>query len=414
MSNILFYNRRRTVASLKSASLDSRNLFFSVRGALCCFFSFAFFVLTSLSLYAVEEEQASRVESQERPEEPEYSRLGWTRWQRDFYQNMLKRGVTSIRSLRSKEESEKRDWESSDRLAPEFGFQVEYARRINYTYLLRDLLPFYDGFYWEMLKKLGEGEYEFVIEETKKAIKDNVEKSPPWDMNIPPDLEKKENLRWIEMLGNKGFSLNCLIRLLALALELNGEYDKAQIAYGLAYGADIESMTWNVARLNYERGLRDVAFQQVCEAVQEYHNDLKSADIDRTIDQVKTYEGLVREGRYLDSLSSGIPIGRDEKHNQDVAMLELYQIRRQLALFVNPLLDYSELAYCSDQYRQEPVNAAKHIVEIRNAYAKGVAFMEEEFQKEVEPSNPDDRSYWIYQHKRDTVELLRKMKELPY
>ena len=63
---------------------------------------------------------------------------------------------------------------------------------------------------------------------------------------------------------------------------------------------------------------------------------------------------------------------------------------------------------------RERENAAKHIVEIRNAYAKGVAFMEEEFQKEVEPSNPDDRSYWIYQHKRDTVELLRKMKELPY
>lgn len=414
MSNILFYNRRRTVASLKSASLDSRNLFFSIRGALCCFFSFAFFVLTSLSLYAIEEEQASRVESQERPEEPEYSRLGWTRWQRDFYQNMLKRGVTSIRSLRSKEESEKRDWESSDRLMSKYGFQIEYARSINYTHLLRDPLPIYNGFFGDMLEKLGKGEYEFVIEETRKAINESVEKNPPWDAILPPDIEKQADLRLIEMLGNQGCGFSCLVRLLALALELNGEYDKAQIAYGLAYGADAESMAWIVARLNYERGLRGVAFLQVCEVVQEYHNDLKPADIDKVIDQVKTYEGLVREGRYLDTRSSGIPIGRDENHNQDVAMMELYQIRRQLALFINPFLDYSELAYCRDQYRQERENAAKHIVEIRNAYAKGVAFMEEEFQKEVEPSNPDDRSYWIYQHKRDTVELLRKMKELPY
>lgn len=310
-----------------------------------------------------------------------------------------------------------------ERESKQYGFNSEYAQIIDYTQLCEDRL-----FPTEALSNIMQIWYfekdntEEPLRIAKEAFKKCREKYDPWDFKAG-EAYKRDPLN-VDMLGNCGVTYAQCAQLYGLTLELHGDYEEALMQYGLAYASNPEALKWTYARFHYHKGLHERSFSEVCDAVQEYHNNLTPETVEDATRKINEYAEKIVKYRFLVSprrfILSGSPIGRDKnsKMEQDIEILELYRIRDWCVRFICPNIIYVN----PNAYNGDGPSRRKLIKKIREDYLTFMEFIEEEYAKWNEGEYVPGKLQFIrarsqqYDINRveDTMALLRKMKELPY
>ena len=314
--------------------------------------------------------------------------------------------------------------ERAERIALEreqYGFNAEYAQIIDYTWLPEDRISANETLFKMM--RIWRNDKENTEEPLRIAREAIAEFRKTFDIwNFEADEKYKNDPCLIDMLGNQGLGLSQLTHLLGLALELHGDYDEALTQYGLVYGANPEAMFWTRARIRYKKGLLSLAFINVCDAINEYH-DLSPINVDSAIQKVREIdEKMVKDNFHSDRdfFQTGSPIGRDKtKMQPDPELIELYRIRDWCVRFICPNITYLDPnAYNCDRFGRKEM-----IKKIRADYLAFIEFMEEEYKKwnedEFDLKYPHKSvrakaQQWEINRVEDAMALLRKMKELPY
>ena len=271
---------------------------------------------------------------------------------------------------------------------------------IDYSYLQEDQLPILTVGMRELFELIKKDEYEQAKKKAGELIQNLIEKNTPWNADIKYEA-------WME--SNVGFGLNQYIHIMAVAQELNGEYDKALMSYGAVYMTNLEAFDWTYARLLYGKGRKPFAFNRVYMTLTEYHN-LSLESIERVKQKVKeTEEAFYNKDKRLDLFRTGIPVGRDELGRLDLEALELYRIRDWCAQIVCPKLHFTYPSVWNEERRDRP----QYVELTRKSYAEFLKFMEEEFEKyspkgELKPTKQSPG------RAEQSMEFLRKLSELPY
>lgn len=321
-----------------------------------------------------------------------------------------------------------------------FDFDARYAYQyVDYTWIVED--PINVGlFYINILKLLDKGEFDQAEKIVSSKIDDYLNSFTPEGTDISQNQLNDDsafatipNLQ--PMLESTVYDgVYCkLVQLRALILELQGKYEDALLSYRIVFGANKKMMRWTDARLFYECDDHELAFQQVCDIIQTFY-DLSPEDVDVVVEKVKETELKRKSGANIDTYHKGVEIELDEKRLPDFKALELYRIRELCGRFVCPNQVYKHFMYAWD----EDAERAEAVQLIRDNYAQFMEFMEEEYHKACEPVTkssyplvlskrnpyyknelrpPTDNAkapqYMKFRF-RDTIELLRKIKELPY
>lgn len=253
---------------------------------------------------------------------------------------------------------------------------------------------------YDLFKLIAKDEYEQAKKKAGELIQNLIEKNTPWNADIKYEA-------WME--SNVGFGLNQYIHIMAVAQELNGEYDKGYMSYGAVYMTNLEAFGWTDARLLYGRGRKPFAFTRVYMTLTEYH-DLSLESIERVKQKVKeTEEAFYNKDKRLDLFRTGIPVGRDELGRLDLEALELYRIRDWCAQIVCPKLHFTYPSVWNEEIQDRP----NYVELTRKSYAEFLKFMEEEFEKyspkgELKPTKQSPG------RAEQSMEFLRKLSELPY
>lgn len=280
------------------------------------------------------------------------------------------------------------------------GMHERFDCAIDYSYLQEDRLPILTVGMYDLFKLIAKDEYEQAKKKAGELIQNLIEKNTPWNADIKYEA-------WME--SNVGFGLNQYIHIMAVAQELNGEYDKGYMSYGAVYMTNLEAFGWTDARLLYGRGRKPFAFTRVYMTLTEYH-DLSLESIERVKQKVKeTEEAFYNKDKRLDLFRTGIPVGRDELGRLDLEALELYRIRDWCAQIVCPKLHFTYPSVWNEEIQDRP----NYVELTRKSYAEFLKFMEEEFEKyspkgELKPTKQSPG------RAEQSMEFLRKLSELPY
>ena len=272
---------------------------------------------------------------------------------------------------------------------------------IDYSYLPEDRLPILTVGMRELFELIAKDEYEQAKKKAEELIQKLIEENTPWNAHIHIPFYS-----WME--SNVGFGLNQYIHIMAVAQELNGEYDKALMSYGAVYMTNLEAFGWTDARLRYGKGAKDLAFSGVFLTLTEYHN-LSLESIERVKQKVKeTEEAFYNKDKRLVLFQTGIPVERDELNRVDFEALELYRIRDWCAQIVCPKLHFTYPSVWLEEIYDRP----QYLELTRKSYAEFLEFMEEEFEKYSEKHKNLDG--WQGTRAKKSMEFLRKLSELPY
>lgn len=223
----------------------------------------------------------------------------------------------------------------------------------------------------EVYNQFTNGEYDAVIEKAQNVLKEN---SEWWEsaelINKPEYYTSEKNPYLFSEYG----------RLLAIAYELKGEWNKARLAYSMAYGEGSEACRWADFRLKYAAGIHDpTGYAQI-----------------EWVDQLN----YLIEDEQLPLVSSG---NENWGNMDDRDWLALWKFRLNCALVICPELLFVTTINEIDL----TLRAGKNFFEIEKESYERFVDAYEKICEEVKPSYISDRE-------RQRIVLLKELKSMPY
>ena len=233
-------------------------------------------------------------------------------------------------------------------------------------YDLDPILSLEDEFVGSLRELVSVGEYDRAIEKAKERLS-----------NLDELWEDKET--------RSGAKFRDSVHLLAVALELKGDFNEAFRVYSFLYSQRSELSDWFYVRRLYQEGNTEWAFRHICEIIAQRYAHYP---IDKVL---KTYCSdretvAVQQGRDPVNFPSDWP---------------LYQLRDQLAQIANPKLRY--LAGNTETSERLEESDREALEEIKS-------FMEKEYSKLMDDPNQSSIEKERY---ANIMTFARKLYNLP-
>lgn len=216
------------------------------------------------------------------------------------------------------------------------------------------------------------------------------------------------------------------MQLLVVSLELNGDWERASRVTTRLYGwipeIPHEETEWFQARRAYAEGEDGALLADVCRILSAYY-DLRASDVDDVVARVNAArESFLKKGKV--GAASSLPGFLTLEGGRDQKTFEAYKLRDRCALVVFPKLHVAI-------HPNDELLSAKTAFLTRASFEKFVEILEKEyrlfhekpeaFKEKTKRFKREPFSYfYIHDSEMDGIlaknalELLRKMKELPY
>ena len=255
----------------------------------------------------------------------------------------------------------------------------------------------------DVYSEITKGEYLQAAQNAALELSRLVEENAPWKID-----GCKEG-------GRAAF--NNLLLLQAHSLELAGRWDEALSVYEALYGfnqkLDPENLEWAWIRRSYAREEAPEMASSFCRILSRY--DLSVEKVESVIESGK----ILREKANAnpdEMWSMRLPIGETENGELNFEAYRVYALRDQCARVVYPKLHYAVPV-------TDTMRGAKMALLTRLAFDKFVEVIEKDLESYLE--NPEAYkgktfSYVAISQEKEaliakqTIEILRKMKELPF
>lgn len=255
----------------------------------------------------------------------------------------------------------------------------------------------------DVYSEITKGEYLQAAQKAALELSRLVEENAPWKID-----GYKEG-------GRAAF--NNLLLLQAHSLEMAGRWDEALGVYEALYGfnqkLEPENLEWVWLRRSYAREEAQETASSFCRILSRY--DLSVEKVESVIESGK----ILREKANAnpdEMWSMRLPIGETENGELDFEAYRVYALRDQCARVVYPKLHYA--VPVTDNLR-----GAKIAQLTRLAFDKFVEVIEKDLKSYLE--NPEAYRGKVFSYvkisrekevliAKQTIEILRKMKELPF
>lgn len=255
----------------------------------------------------------------------------------------------------------------------------------------------------DVYSEITKGEYLQAAQKAALELSRLVEENAPWKID-----GYKEG-------GRAAF--NNLLLLQAHSLEMAGRWDEALGVYEALYGfnqkLEPENLEWVWLRRSYAREEAQEMASSFCRILSRY--DLSVEKVESVIESGK----ILREKANAnpdEMWSMRLPIGETENGELDFEAYRVYALRDQCARVVYPKLHYA--VPVTDNLR-----GAKIAQLTRLAFDKFVEVIEKDLESYLE--NPEAYRGKVFSYvkisqekevliAKQTIEILRKMKELPF
>ncbi|MGI6401669.1 MAG: hypothetical protein ACOX0A_06095 [Thermoguttaceae bacterium] len=216
-------------------------------------------------------------------------------------------------------------------------------------------------------------------------------------------------------------SFRFLLFLRATALELEGDWESAISNYFLLYPANAklpkEEVEWMYLRRHYAVGENEEALPVLCNILSTYHR-LSIDDVENAILRGRALRERAEMSEPFEIMGMWLPVGTTEEGFLDVKTFELYAIRDNCARVVYPKLHFA--TYITDKLRGPKTAALTRV-----AFEKFVEVIEVEYERYLAGSTEPMRSFTYsairgndkkqnLETAKEVIELLRKMKDLPF
>lgn len=274
---------------------------------------------------------------------------------------------------------------------------------LNYDWFSSELTSSVLLYSRDVYSEITKGEYLQAAQKAALELSRLVEENAPWKID-----GYKEG-------GRAAF--NNLLLLQAHSLELAGRWNEALGVYEALYGfnqkLEPENLEWAWIRRCYAREEAPETASSFCRILSRY--DLSVEKVESVIERGK----ILREKANAnpdEMWSMRLPIGETENGELDFEAYRVYALRDQCARVVYPKLHYA--VPVTDNLR-----GAKIALLTRLAFDKFVEVIEKDLESYLENSESYRGKSFTYVNispekevliAKQTIEILRKMKELPF